>query len=183
MEKFIKKTSNLMEKSINLLTLNFNQIRTHKINPEILYKITINYNGKKTKLKKISNIYIENSHTLIINPWDYKFINEIKNTIFIKLEINPIIKNNNIKLIFPNLTEETRKKYIKKARLYAEKSKIYIRNIRRDIKNNIKKKLKNKIYNINEAKNLEKTLQKLTDKYINFIKNILKKKEKELIKI
>lgn len=183
MDNFIKNTSFLMEKSINVLNLYFNKIRTNKINPEIIYKIYINYHGKKTYLKNLSNIYVENSHTLIINPWDNKIINEIKKAIFIKLEINPIIKNNNIKLIFPKLTEETRKNYISKARSFAENSKIYIRNTRRDIKNDIKKKLKKNIYHIDEANKLEVILQKLTDKYINIINNLLIKKEKDLIKI
>lgn len=184
-ETFIKNTSFLMEKSINLLNLNFNKLRSNKINPEILYNIYIRYHGKQTYLKNLSNIYVENSHTLIINPWDKdnKFINEIKKAIFINLEINPIINNNNIKLIFPPLTEETRKSYILKARSFAENSKIYIRNTRRNIKKDIKKKLKLHMYNIDKANKLEVILQQLTDKYINIIKKLLNKKEKDLIKI
>lgn len=177
-ETFIKNTSFLMEKSIKLLNLNFNKLRSNKINPEIIYNIYIIYHGKQTYLKNLSNIYVENSHTLIINPWDNFIINEIKKAIFINLEINPIINNNNIKLIFPPLTEETRKSYILKARSYAEISKIYIRNTRRNIKKDIKKN-----YNIDKYNKLEVILQQLTDKYINIIKKILKKKEKDLIKI
>ncbi|AGI27022.1 Ribosome recycling factor [Candidatus Portiera aleyrodidarum] len=183
MDTFIKNTSVLMEKSIKLLNLNFNKIRTNKINPEIIDNIYISYHGKKTYLKHLSNIYVENSHTLIINPWDKQIINAIKKAIFINLDINPIINTNNIKVIFPKLTEETRKRYIMIARSFAENSKIYIRNTRRDINKDIKTKLQTNIYNMDEANNLKVILQKLTDKYINIITKLLKQKENDLIKI
>lgn len=182
-DKFKKNISTLMDKSITLLIFNFNTLRTNKITPDILNKIYIIYNGKKTYIKNLSNIYVENSHTLRINLWDNTIINEIKKAILKCLDVNPIINKHNIKLILSPLTAETRKSYIIKARAFAENSKIYLRNTRRNIKKDINNKLKLKIYNLDQAKTLDVILQQLTDNYIHIINKLLQKKEKDLLKI
>ena len=64
-----------------------------------------------------------------------------------------------------------------------EKSKISIRNIRREANEDLKKKLKDKIISEDENKNFEKNIQKLTDLNIVNIEKILSDKEKEIIQI
>ena len=64
-----------------------------------------------------------------------------------------------------------------------EKSKVSIRNIRREANEDLKKKLKDKITSEDENKNFEKSIQKLTDKNIENIDKILSDKEKEISQI
>ena len=64
-----------------------------------------------------------------------------------------------------------------------EKSKIAIRNIRREANDDLKNKLKEKIISEDENKNFEKNTQKLTDQNIETIDKILVEKEKEIIQI
>ena len=64
-----------------------------------------------------------------------------------------------------------------------EKSKISIRNIRREANEELKKKLKDKKISEDENKNFEKNIQKLTDKNIENIEKILIEKEKEISQI
>ena len=64
-----------------------------------------------------------------------------------------------------------------------EKSKISIRNIRREANEDLKKKLKDKIISEDENKNFEKNIQKLTDKNIETIEKISSNKEKEISQI
>jgi len=65
----------------------------------------------------------------------------------------------------------------------AEKSKISIRNIRREANEDLKKKLKDKTISEDDSKNFEKNIQKLTDSNIENIEKILGEKEKEIIQI
>ncbi len=65
----------------------------------------------------------------------------------------------------------------------SEKSKISIRNIRREANEDLKKKLKEKIISEDENKNFEKNIQKLTDMNIENIEKILSEKEKEISQI
>jgi len=64
-----------------------------------------------------------------------------------------------------------------------EKSKISIRNIRREANEDLKKKLKDKIISEDDNKNFEKTIQKLTDSNIEIIEKVITEKEKEIIQI
>ena len=64
-----------------------------------------------------------------------------------------------------------------------EKSKISIRNIRREANEELKKELKDKKISEDESKNFEKNIQKLTDQNIENIEKILTEKEKEIIQI
>ena len=64
-----------------------------------------------------------------------------------------------------------------------EKSKIAIRNIRREANEELKKKLKDKNISEDENKKFEKNIQKLTDNNIENIEKILIDKEKEIIQI
>ena len=64
-----------------------------------------------------------------------------------------------------------------------EKSKIAIRNIRREANEELKKKLKDKVISEDDNSNFEKNIQKLTDENISNIEKILSEKEKEIIQI
>ena len=64
-----------------------------------------------------------------------------------------------------------------------EKSRVAIRNIRREANEDLKKKLKDKIISEDNNKNYEKNIQKLTDSNIENIEKILIEKEKEIIQI
>ena len=64
-----------------------------------------------------------------------------------------------------------------------EKSKIAIRNIRREANEDLKKKLKEKNITEDDNKNFEKNIQKLTDISIENIEKILSQKEKEISQI
>ena len=64
-----------------------------------------------------------------------------------------------------------------------EKSKISIRNIRREANEELKNNLKQKFISEDQSKNYEKNIQNLTDKSIEEIEKILTDKEKEISQI
>ena len=64
-----------------------------------------------------------------------------------------------------------------------EKSKVAIRNIRREANEDLKKKLKEKLISEDDNKNFEKNIQKITDINIENIEKILAGKEKEISQI
>merc|ERR1711966_254675 len=100
-----------------------------------------------------------------------------------ELGINPQIDGQIIRLRIPDLTEERRNDLIKVLKNMGEKSKIAIRNIRREANEDLKKKLKEKLISEDNNKNFEKNIQKLTDTNIENIEKILTEKEKEIIQI
>ena len=65
----------------------------------------------------------------------------------------------------------------------SEKSKVSIRNIRREANENLKKKLKDKKITEDQSKNFEKNTQKITDDNISEIEKITLEKEKEISQV
>ena len=64
-----------------------------------------------------------------------------------------------------------------------EKSKVSIRNIRREANDDLKGKLKEKKISEDENSNFEKNIQNITDEFINKIEKIIEDKEKEILQI
>ena len=84
-------------------------------------------------------------------------------------------------MILPDLTEETRKEFIKKARSEAENTKISIRNVRREGNSQLKEFLKEKEISQDEERQGEEEIQKLTDLFVNQVDEALSIKEKDLL--
>ena len=133
MENLISDVTQRMEKTLSALRNAFNKIRTGRANPAILDGINVDYYGNLTPINQTSNISVEEGRSLVISPWDKNLIPDIEKAILTSdLGLNPSTSSDNIRLIMPALTEETRQDYIKQARSEAENSRVSLRNIRRD---------------------------------------------------
>ena len=95
--------------------------------------------------------------------------------------MNPQVDGQIVRIRIPQLTEERRKELTKVLKNLAEKSKVSIRNIRRESNDNIKKLLKEKKISEDESKEYENDVQKSTDSNISLIEKILVEKEKEIL--
>jgi len=98
-----------------------------------------------------------------------------------ELGLNPATSGDTIRVILPDLTEETRKEFIKKARSEAENTKISIRNVRREGNSQLKEFLKEKEISQDEERQGEEEIQKLTDLFVNKVDEALSVKEKDLL--
>lgn len=169
-----------MDKAIENLESRFTIVRAGRANPNILNGITIEYYGTPTQLNAISTISVPEARQLMIKPFDKSLLKEIEKAIYAAdLGMSP---NNNGEVVFltiPELTEETRKNYVKQVKDMAEEARIALRNIRQDFNNMIKK---DELPEDEEKRNLE-IVQKLIDKYNQIVEDKFKEKEKELLSI
>ena len=169
-----------MDKAIENLESRFTTVRAGRANPNILNGITIEYYGTPTQLNAISTISVPEARQLMIKPFDKSLLKEIEKAIYAAdLGMSP---NNNGEVVFltiPELTEETRKSYVKQVKDMAEEARIALRNIRQDFNNMIKK---DELPEDGEKRNLE-IVQKLIDKYNQIVEDKFKEKEKELLSI
>lgn len=169
-----------MDKAIENLESRFTTVRAGRANPNILNGITIEYYGTPTQLNAISTISVPEARQLMIKPFDKSLLKEIEKAIYAAdLGMSP---NNNGEVVFltiPELTEETRKSYVKQVKDMAEEARIALRNIRQDFNNMIKK---DELPEDEEKRNLE-IVQKLIDKYNQIVEDKFKEKEKELLNI
>jgi ribosome recycling factor len=99
------------------------------------------------------------------------------------LGVNPTSDGVLIRVVFPELTEERRREYIKTARSKAEDGRVSIRSVRRHAKDELDKMVKSSEAGEDEVRRAERELQDLTDTYIAKVDELLKHKESELLEI
>ena len=173
-----------MAKTLEALESSFKRIRTGRANISLLDSIEIDYYGNKTPLNQVSNISIEDAKTLAIVPWEKDNVPLIEKSIQQSdLGLQPITSGETIRVILPDLTEETRRDLIKVAEAEAENSKVSIRNQRRDANGLLKEHLNEKEISEDDLKRGEVLIQEVTDQYVESIDNLLKEKEKDLLEI
>ena len=173
-----------MAKTLEALESSFKRIRTGRANISLLDSIEIDYYGNKTPLNQVSNISVEDAKTLAIVPWEKDNVPLIEKSIQQSdLGLQPITSGETIRVILPDLTEETRRDLIKVAKAEAENSKVSIRNQRRDANGLLKEYLNEKEISEDDLKRGEVLIQEITDQYVESVDNLLKEKEKDLLEI
>ena len=136
-----------IEKSLNALDAAFKKIRTGRATPSLLDSIKVDYYDKLTPLAQVASISIEDAKTLAIVPCEKGVVQQIEKAISESdLGLNPATSGDTIRVILPDLTEETRRDFIKKAKAEAENAKVSIRNVRREGNSQLKEFLKEKAF-------------------------------------
>lgn len=169
-----------MDKVISNMESRFITVRAGRANPNILNGVMVEYYGAPTPLNAVSTISVPEARQLMIKPFDKSLLKEIEKAIYAaELGLTP---NNNGEVVFltiPELTEETRKNYVKQVKEMAEEAKIALRNVRQDANNAIKK---SEVSEDEEKRNMDQ-VQKLIDKYNQIVDEKYKEKESELLSI
>ncbi len=169
-----------MEKVIENLEVRFTTVRAGRANPNILNGVMVEYYGVPTPISAVATVSVPEARQLMIKPFDKSLLKEIEKAIYAaELGMAP---NNNGEVIFltiPELTEETRKNYVKQVKDMAEEARIALRNVRQDFNNSIKK---SELSEDEEKRSLD-VVQKLIDKYNDLVETKFKEKEKELLSI
>ena len=173
-----------MEKAVSVAKEDFGNIRTGRIHPGIFAKVTAEYYGTPTPLNQLASFHVPEPRMIIVQPFDKGSLGAIEKAIRNSdLGVNPSNDGVIIRVIFPELTEERRREYIKTARSKAEDSRVSIRNIRRRAKDTLDKMIKDSEAGEDEVRRAERELQDLTDTYIGQVDELLKHKEAELLEV
>jgi ribosome recycling factor len=184
MEAIKKSAEDKMKKAVKALEDEFKTIRTGRASAALFENIRVEYYEQKVPLNQVATISIPEARLVIIQPWDRSVLPDIEKAIQkSELSVNPNNDGKVIRIAIPPLTEERRKELAKVAKNIAEKSRVSVRNIRRDTNEEIKKQEKDSSLSEDQAKRGMDEIQKLTDKFIEEINSVLAKKDKEIMEI
>ena len=173
-----------MDKAVSVAKEDFGNIRTGRITPAVFSKITAEYYGVQTPLNQLASFHLPEPRMVVVQPFDKSSIGAIEKAIRNSdLGVNPANDGAILRVVFPELTEERRREYIKTARHKAEDGRIAIRNIRRHAKDTLDKMVKNSEAGEDEVRRAERELQELTDTYVAQVDELLKHKEAELLEV
>jgi ribosome recycling factor len=173
-----------MDKAVSVAKEEFSVIRTGRAHPGMFSKITAEYYGSQTPLNQLASFHVPEARMIVIQPFDKSSLGALEKAIRNSdLGVNPTNDGQIIRVVFPELTEERRKEYIKTARHKAEEGRVSVRNVRRHAKDALDKLVKNSEAGEDEVRRAERDLQELTDTYVAQIDELLKNKEAELLEV
>ena len=173
-----------MDGAVDHTRSEFGKIRTGRANPGLITDLMVEYYGAPTPLQQVASVSVPEPRMLLVSPYDQSAMKGIERAIATAdLGLNPSNDGKVIRVVFPELTEERRKQFVRLARERAEEGRVSIRNVRRSAKNEISKLLTDSEITEDDERRADKALQEVTDRYVAEIDSLLVNKEKELLEV
>ncbi len=173
-----------MDKSVESTREEFAAIRAGRANPAMFSKIVVEYYGTPTPLQQLASFSATEARIILVSPYDVGAIGNIERAIRDSdLGVNPANDGKVLRCVFPELTEERRKEFVKVARTKAEDGRVAVRNLRRTAKQTLERLEKDGDAGQDEVQGAEKRLESITKKHVDVIDDLLKHKEAELLEI
>ena len=181
-KEFIDKVKPEFEKSFKFLEGEMAKIRTSRASPALVEDVEVNYLSDKFTLKQLAAISCPEPNKIVIQPWDSSYIESIQKAILQSgLGMSSAVDKNVIRLNLPLLTEDYRRSLVKVLNEKAEESRQTMRRFRDDAWSKIQHAQKEKKISEDDKFRGKDDLQKLIDEYAKKIKDLIERKEKELI--
>ncbi|MFL6106208.1 MAG: ribosome recycling factor [Marmoricola sp.] len=184
MNETLNEADQKMGKAVGVTREEFATIRAGRANPNMFSKLVAEYYGTPTPIQQLASFTAQDARTILVAPYDMGALPAIEKAIRDSdLGVNPSNDGKSIRCVFPELTEERRKEYIKIARGKAEDGRVSVRNIRRNAKQDLEKLEKDGEVGKDDVTGAEKRLDGLTKKHTDEIDEMLKNKEAELLEV
>ncbi len=173
-----------MDQAVTKVGEDFGAIRTGRANPQILNRVVVDYYGTPTPIQQLANFAVPEPRILLVNPFDPAAIDDIARAISeADLGLNPSSDGRVLRCVFPELTEERRKDYIKLARSTAEDGRVAVRNVRRSAREAMQRLEDDGEVGRDDHERSAKKLEELTAAHVAKVDRALEAKEKELLEV
>jgi ribosome recycling factor len=180
----ILKADEKMHKTISVLKTELASMKAGRANPTMLDRIEVEYYGGMVAINQVANVSAPEPRIILIQPWEKSSLKAIEKAILKSdLGINPSNDGAVIRLIVPELTEETRRNLVKNVKKVGEEAKVAVRSIRKDANDKIKVMKKDNQVSEDDIKKGEDEVQKKTDNCVKEIDKIIEAKEKEIMSV
>ncbi len=183
-EEAVSDADRRMGQAVEKVSEDFASIRTGRANPQLLNRIMVDYYGSPTPLQQLANFAVPEPRVLIVNPFDKGSVDQVEKAIRDSdLGLNPASDGSTIRCVFPELTEERRREFIRMARSAAEDGKIAVRNVRRSARDVMQRLEDDGEVGADEHERHAKRLEEVTASHIAHIDRALEAKEQELLEV
>ena len=181
----IQEAEDSFAKAYDFLQKEYGSLQTGRADARQAEDIEIELYGVRQPLKHAANISVQDSSTIMIDPWDKNALPVIEKAIEnnSRLSFSVSSDGNVIRLTVPPLNEDRRKEIARLVHSLAEKSKISVRNIRHEYHDFIKKQKEASEITEDDFYKGEKDLQEKVTKANKNIDDLAHKKEQDVLTI
>ena len=157
-------------------------LHTGRATPAVLDTIIIDSYGSKMPIKNVASINIEDPKTIRVSPWDKNQVKEIEKAVnTANLGLSVTVDKEGLRVIFPQLTEETRAGLVKILKAKLEEARISARKEREEIWNDVGRLEKDGKMSEDDKFRAKDEIQKIIDEANNKLEALFAKKEKEVM--
>ncbi len=182
LKEFIDKVKPEFEKSFSFLGKEIDKIRTSRATPSLVEDLQVTCFGSNFTLNQLASISCPEPNQIVVQPWDVSYLQPIEQAIGSSgLGMSAVVDKNVLRLSLPMLTEEYRKSLVKVLNQKAEDGRQTLRHWREDCWNKIQKAQKEGALSEDDKFRGKDELQKLIDEYNKKIKDLVERKEKDLM--
>jgi len=173
---------NELKKVGDFLGKEYSQLNIGRASPMVLDGVTVESYGSRMPLKNVASVSIEDPKTLRIAPWDKNQIKEIEKAIVSSnLGLSVAVDDLGIRVIFPQLTTDTRQTLVKVLKEKLEEQRITVRREREHVWKDIEAQEEAGKMTEDEKFRAKDELQKIIDEVNKTLEASFEKKEKEVM--
>lgn len=172
------------QKVVESLQRDLGSLRTGRASIALVEDVEVEAYGAKMPLKGVASLSTPDARTLLIEPWDKSVLKDIERALIAaNLGINPVVDGTAVRLMMPQLTEESRKELIKIMKTKLEEYRQRLRRVRDEAKERILAAEREKDLSEDERFRQQELLDKMAGEFTEEIKKIGESKEKEIMTI
>lgn len=184
MHTYLTSKKSLFEGAVQHLQKEFGSLRTGRATPALVEDISVSAYDATMEIKGLASINTPDSKTILIEPWDKGLIQNIEKGIRdAGIGLNPVVDGQVIRVMIPQMTEESRKRIMKIVKELMEETRIRMRGVREEIREEILKKEKEHEFSEDEKFKLFDELDKLTKEFSDEVGEMGKRKEDEIMTV
>jgi len=171
-----------LKKVEEFLGKEYRELNVGRASPSVLDGLSVESYGSRVPIKNVASVSIEDPKTLRIAPWDKNQIKDIERAIVASnLGLSVATDNAGIRVIFPQLTTETRLSLVKVLKEKLEEARITVRRERERVWEDVQAQEKAGKLTEDEKFRGKDDLQKVVDGVNKNLEIIFDKKEKEVM--
>src|SRR3972149_3190467 len=171
-----------LKKIEEFLGKEYRELNVGRASPSVLDSVVVESYGVRVPLKNVASISIEDPKTLRIAPWDKNQVKDIEKAInSANLGLSVATDDLGIRVIFPQLTTETRQNLVKILKEKLEEQRIIVRRERERIWEDVQTKQKEGKLTEDEKFRAKEELQKIIDEANRNLEASFEKKQREVL--
>jgi ribosome recycling factor len=181
MQEIIKTLKIQVDEVKQWLVKELSTLRTGRASITILDGVFVESYGAFSPINQVASITVEDAKTIRITPWDKTVVKGIEQAIQ-KADLGLSVMSNGIdvRVIFPDLTTETRLNLVKQGYKKIEEAKVSIRSERSDAIKKLEQFAKDNSISEDDTKRYKEEVQKIIDQGVADFDTIGALKEKEI---
>lgn len=171
-----------LKKAGDFLGKEYSQLNIGRASPMVLDGVSVESYGSRMPLKNVASVSIEDPKTLRIIPFDKGQVKEIEKSIgAANLGLSVATDDVGIRVIFPQLTTESRQSLVKVLKEKLEEQRITVRRERERVWQDVEAKQKEGKLTEDEKFRAKEELQKIIDEVNMSLESTFEKKQKEVL--